>query len=176
MSIRRTTQIGNPVLRRKAKAVPAAAVTSVPVRKIVRDLVDSMREYDLVGMAAPQIGVGVRIFVSEIRTTPSRRNADPDGLRVFINPAILRRSVKTAKGGEGCGSVAYAGLFAEVRRPEGVVVSAYDEKGKRFTMNAHGLLARVIQHEYDHLEGRVFLDRLADMKGLMSREEYLKRQ
>ncbi len=175
MAVRRTTQIGNPVLRRKAKAVPASAAASARIKKIVRDLVDSMRAHDLVGMAAPQIGIGLRIFVTEIRATKSRREREADRVRVFINPRILRRSVKKAEGSEGCGSVAYAGLFADVIRQESVVVAARDLEGKPFTLAANGLLARVIQHEYDHLEGGVFLDRLPDMKGLMSREEYLKR-
>lgn len=142
----------------------------------MNDLIDSMRHHELVGMAAPQIGKGVRIFVTEIRKTKLRKgesikNVDP--LRVFVNPRVLSVSKKEAKGWEGCGSVASAGLFGMVRRPTSVTVEALDENGKKFRLKASNLLARVIQHEVDHLNGIVFADK-ADTKTYMSKNEYLK--
>jgi peptide deformylase len=149
-------------------------VASKATKKIVRDLVDSMRHHDLVGMAAAQIGINERIFVSEIRETKARSARVLDPVRVFINPKIVRFSAKKVFGYEGCGSVASAGLFGNVKRAESVIIHATDEKGEKFALHASGLLARIIQHEFDHLEGKVFLDRMADMKSLMGREEYLK--
>jgi peptide deformylase len=174
MIIKQVTQIGNPVIRAIAKPVPAKNIKSVATKKIVRDLIDSMRHHNLVGMAAPQIGIGQRIFVTELRATSTRRTGERDGVRVFINPRITTFSKRKTAGGEGCGSVAYAGLFANVLRPHGVTVTAFNEKGIKFTLSATGLLAKVIQHETDHLNGKVFLDRLPNMVGLMSREEYTK--
>jgi len=173
MIIKNVTQIGDPVIRAKAKVV--TAVVSRQTKKIVRDLVDSMRYHGLVGMAAPQIGISLRIFVSELRETNVRRAKDADAVRVFINPRIINYSKRKRRDGEGCGSVARSGLFGMVSRSESVTVVAFDEKGKRFTMTAKGLLAAVIQHETDHLNGIVFLDRLPDMKSVTSREEYIKK-
>ena len=174
MVIKHPTQIGNSVIRNKAR--PVRDVKSARTKRIVRNLIDSMRHHGLVGMAAPQIGIGLRIFVTEIRKTTTRSPKQLDPVRVFINPNIVSRSKKQVLGGEGCGSVAHGGLFAQVRRPERVIAEAFDQKRCKFTVAAKGLLARIIQHETDHLDGTVFLDRLPNMKGLMSREEYMKRR
>ena len=174
MIIKSVTQVGNPIIRKKSKNV--ASVKSLSVKKIIKNLTDSMRHSNLVGMAAPQIGQNLRIFVTEIRKTKFRKKIkELDGLRVFINPKIISRSRKMVSGYEGCGSVATAGIFGKVPRPYRVTVSAINEKNKKFVFTAKGLLARVIQHETDHLDGIVFLDKVADKKSLMSREEYLKK-
>ena len=174
MIIKNATQVGNKVIRDKAKEV--SNPTTKSTQKVVKDLVDSMRHHNLVGMAAPQIGKGLRIFITEIRKTKLRKgvsdeNIDP--LRIFINPRILSVSKKETKDWEGCGSVASANLFGMVKRPASIVVEALDEKGEKFQLKASNLLARVIQHEMDHLQGIVFADR-ADTKTYMSRIEYLK--
>lgn len=172
MVIKKATQVGNPIIRTKSKAV---SVFSKKNKVVVRNLIDSMRYHGLVGMAAPQIGINKRIFVTEIRKTKFRRQNDLDVVRIFINPKILNASRKKLFGYEGCGSVAAGGLFGNVKRPQSVIVEAFNDKGKKFKLRASGLLARIIQHENDHLEGKVFLDRLSDMKSVMSREEYLRR-
>ncbi len=174
MATKRTVQIGNPAIRTKSVPVPLPA--SASVKKIVRDLVDSMRANGLVGMAAPQIGINKRIFVTEIRTTDTRRSDGRDPVRVFINPKILEVSARKTADYEGCGSVAYAGLFGIVRRANTVMVAAYGLDGKRFVLRVEGLLARIVQHEQDHLEGKVFLDRMAGMGSITGREELLKRK
>ncbi len=173
MIIKSAVQVGNPIIRNKSKKVISA--TSTETKKIVKDLVDSMRHANLVGMAAPQIGHNLRIFVTEIRTTTLRKTNELDGLRIFINPQIISSSKKQAIGYEGCGSVASAGIFGKVSRPAEITVRALNEKNENFIFTAKGLLARVIQHEMDHLGGIVFLDKVTDKKSLMSREEYLKR-
>jgi peptide deformylase len=171
MIIKHATQVGNPVIRAKSKRV---AVSSKRNKTIIKNLIDSMRYHGLVGMAAPQIGVNERIFVTEIRSTKFRKQGDLDSVRVFINPKILDVSREKIFGYEGCGSVAASGLFANVKRPRSVIVEAFNEKGKKFTLRADGLLARIIQHEFDHLEGVVFLDRLSSMESIISRDEYLR--
>lgn len=183
MIIKNATQVGNQIIRTVSKAVPKKVLVNKgykakpDISKIIKDLTDSMRYHNLVGMAAPQIGKNVRIFVSEIRQTKLRKNQSVkniDGLRVYINPVITWRSNKMTPGFEGCGSVAFANLFGIVKRPKSVIVEAYDEKGVKFTLKAENLLARVIQHEVDHLNGKLFVD-ISDSKTFMSRDEYLKK-
>lgn len=173
MIVKNATQVGNTVIRSKSAEV--SNPTSKSTQKVVTDLIDSMRHHNLVGMAAPQIGKGVRVFVTEIRKTKLRKsdsiNIDP--LRVFINPKILSVSKKAAKDWEGCGSVATANLFGMVKRPVSLEIEAVDEHGTKFRLKAKDLLARVIQHELDHLNGTLFVD-TADSKTYMSKNEYLK--
>jgi len=174
MIIKKTAQIGEKVIRSKAKKV--LNIFSKSTQKTIKDLTDSMRDKDLIGMAAPQIGKSERIFVTEVRKTKYRnrnktRKSDP--LRVFINPKITFSSKKEVWGFEGCGSVLSAGLFGKVKRSISVEVKAFNEHGENFTLKATGLLARVIQHELDHINGIVFVDR-ADTKTFIGREEHLK--
>jgi len=169
MVIKEAVQIGDPLLRAKAKKVTNP--TSKEVKKVIADLRDSMAYHELVGMAAPQIGKKLRIFVSEIRTTKNRK-AKGDPFRVYIDPEIKWRSREQASDYEGCGSVIYSMIFGKVRRPKAVIVRARDEKGKKFELKASGLLARVIQHENDHLNGVLFTDK-ADPKTFLSRWAYI---
>ena len=166
------TQVGTPVIRARSKTVSNWDTTEV--RKIIKNLTDSMRYHELVGMAAPQVGKGVRICVTEIGQTKYRkRNGIAlDGLRVFINPKITFVSKTRNSDWEGCGSVASSQLFGKVRRPSSLTVEARNENGDPFTLSARGLLARVIQHEIDHLNGVVFTDK-AITSTYMSRDEYV---
>lgn len=169
MIVEEIIQIGNPILNRKSKFV--AKIDDAETQRVIENLVDSMRHHGLVGMAASQIGENVRIFVTEIRKT-KQRNFKKDKLRVYINPEIIWLSKKQVIIYEGCGSIAYGKLFAPVRRPEKIIVEAYDKKGKKFRLKADSLLGRVIQHEYDHLNGIEFTEKITDMRKIMSSEEY----
>lgn len=172
MIVKKATQVGNSLIRGRAKEV--GNIKSKQAQKVVRDLVDSMRHHGLVGMAAPQIGSNLRICVSEIRLTKFRTDKKKlDPLKIFINPQLLSVSKKMTSDWEGCGSVASANLFAEVKRHENITVQAFDANGEKFELKAKGLLARIIQHEMDHINGIVFTD-TADPKTYMSGEEYLK--
>ncbi|MFN7160579.1 MAG: peptide deformylase [Candidatus Gracilibacteria bacterium] len=172
MIIKDVTQVGNPIIRKKSKIVKD--IRSEEIKQLVEDLTDSMRDARLVGMAAPQIGINLRVFVTEIRVTDTRSAQIPDPVRVFINPKILSLSKKQVEIYEGCGSVAHADLFSSVRRPETVIVEAVDVHGEKFILETGGLLARIIQHEIDHLDGKVFLDRISDTTTLTSKNEYMK--
>jgi len=172
MAVRKVIQAGNPILREKSKIV--SDIGSEKVQKIIQDLIDSMGKDQSVGMAVPQIGKGLRIFVSEIRKTKYRNPSSTSKLNIYINPKIIELSKDEAVGYEGCTSVAIGQFFGPVKRPSGVVVEAFDRKGKKFSLEAKGLLARVIQHEYDHLEGILFTDKIDDWKKIMSYEEYIK--
>lgn len=170
MIVKNISQVGNHVIR--SKSAPVRNALSREAQRTVVDLIDSITPHNLIGIAAPQIGRGLRIFVTKIGRTVYRDPKSADRLRVFINPRIIHKSKKSIYIWEGCGSVGNAGLFALVKRPETVTVEALDKNGKKFVLKTGGLLARVIQHEYDHLDGKVFLDRDFDAKSLMSKNEY----
>lgn len=173
MSVKKVTQIGAEVLRSISSEVELPIADGT--REIIRDLIDTMRDANLIGIAAPQIGIGERIFVTEIRGTKYRDNESihPE-LKVYINPEIVSLSNSLEGGIEGCGSLCKAGLFGEVERSVSVVIAAYDEQGKKFTLEANGLLGRCIQHEMDHINGVMCIDKFKDTRTLMSVEHYQK--
>jgi peptide deformylase len=136
----------------RQKAGPVKNIND-ELRKTAAEMIESMRKEKGVGLAGPQIGLLKRIFVT---------HAEGDSPRVFINPTIIWTSQEQVKYEEGCLSV--PGIWADVIRPESVKIQAWNENGRVFTLEASGVLARVIQHEYDHLEGILFIDRLPDAK------------
>ena len=171
MIIKEIIQIGNPILNRPSKFV--AKVDAEETQRVITNLIDSVRHHDLIGMATSQIGEKLRVFVTEVRKT-KYRNLPTDKLRVYINPEIVWSSKKQVVIYEGCGSVAYAKLFAPVRRPEKIIIEASDENGNKFRLKADGMLGRVIQHRYDHLNGIEFTEKITNMRKIMSSEEYRK--
>ena len=175
MVIKNKPQIGNTILRKKS--LPVKNFESKSVGQSIGDLVDTMRADGLIGLSAPQLGRSLRIFVTEIRKTKYRTKPKQlHKLAVYINPRIVELSKDTEVGFEGCGSVFNAQLFGPVRRAKSVVVEAYNESGQKFKAEESGLMARVIQHEYDHLEGILFTDKITDWQKILSVEEYLKRK
>jgi peptide deformylase len=171
MIIEDIIQIGNPILNRPSKFV--AKISDEETQRVITNLVDSVRHHSLIGMAASQIGEKLRIFVTEVRKT-KYRNLPTDKLRVYINPEIIWSSKKQVVIYEGCGSVAYSKLFGPVSRPEKIIIEACDENGNKFRLKADGMLSRVIQHEYDHLNGIEFTEKITDMRKIMSSDEYKK--
>lgn len=172
MIIKNITQAGNPILRKQAKQVNKS--NSVKTKKVIQDLIDTMRGSNLIGISAPQIGQSFRIFVTEIRKTINRNIKRKNKLCVFINPKLLKLSKEENIDYEGCGSVGNAQIFGPVKRSRKLLIQVLDEKGEKFQLKAQGLLARVIQHEYDHINGILFTDRVFDYKKIISREEYKK--
>lgn len=171
MVVENIIQIGNPILKKKSKKVKE--INSQETKRVIENLIDTMRHLDCVGMAAGQIGEKLKIFVTEIRKTEYRDSKKTDKLRVFINPKIIWGSKKQVIIYEGCASVAHSDLFGPVKRSEKIKINAVDENGKSFKLKTGGLLARVIQHEYDHLNGIEFVEKLTDIRKLMSKSEYL---
>ncbi len=152
---------GAPVLRRRA--VEVSSVDSEVLVEVVASLFATMESAKGIGLAAPQIGLPVRIFVVDTHNAAvsSRYNLDNSSplKEVFINPEIVWRSEELNVYEEGCLSI--PGVYAEVRRPERVKVVYTNLRGERVERDLHGLPARVVQHEYDHLEGRLFVDYLS---------------
>lgn len=171
MTIRKTVQAETPVLRETAALVtdPLAA----DIQSLITDLIDTLHAEELVGIAAPQIGVPLRVFIAEIRKT-AFRDAEASPLQVFINPTITHRSTETIMRWEGCGSVEQAGCFGQVKRNTEVTVAYVDQNGIAGTVTATRLLAQILQHEIDHLNGVLFIDHVA-RETLISRDEYIRK-
>lgn len=167
-----TLQIGDPGLKLKNKII--TDFKSAKVRNIISDLKDTMYNKGLIGIAAPQIGENYRIFITEPRETKARTADQSDRLRVYINPVIVRKSKQKTLIYEGCGSVLDGQLFGPVHRASWVVVRARDQYGQEFEFKANGILGRVIQHEFDHLAGIEFIEKVSDYKKLLSYEHYAK--
>ena len=150
MSVRKVRIYGDPVLRRKAEEV---AEFDGSLAELLEDMAETMVREDGVGLAAPQVGVSTRVIV--VNDDP--RN--PDTLMQIVNPVITPVGDETESVEEGCLSV--PGIRGRVTRPAALHMSWQDEKGGRHETDADGLLARIIQHEIDHLDGVLFVDRLS---------------
>lgn len=171
MSVRSTIQVGHPALKAHNQVVTEFADSKV--QQVITDLIDTMRHNELIGMAAPQIAENYHIFVTEPRHTKTRSQDQTDELRVYINPKIIKSSSEQSIIYEGCGSVLNGTLFGPVERPHTITVEAYDQTGNLFHFTADGILGRVIQHEYDHLQGVEFLEKVSDYTKVMTVEHYL---
>lgn len=163
MAILEILQYPDPRLHLPATRVEKIDATT---RKLVADLVETMYGSDGVGLAATQVNVHQQVIVMDV-------SPDKSDLRVFINPEIIRRE-GLALNQEGCLSV--PGVYDNVERAESVTVTALDDNGSRFTLNASGLLATCIQHEMDHLLGKVFVEHLSELKQNRIRAKLKKRQ
>lgn len=172
MAVKPTLQIGDAKLKSPNKVVKS--FVSKKLKQVVKDLVDTMYDHDLIGMAAPQIGENFKVFVTQPRKTEARPADQADDLRIYINPTIVKFSPKKVIIYEGCGSVMNGNLFGPVERPNEIIIEAFDLKGRKFRFRTDGILSRVIQHEYDHLSGIEFTEKIYDYKKLMSREFYLR--
>jgi peptide deformylase len=173
MTVKKTIQIGDPILKKKNKIVKR--FTSSKVKQVVSDLIDTMRKIGLIGMAAPQIGENYKIFVTEPRKTKARNLPFKDNVRVYINPKLVSTSKEEIIIWEGCGCVGTVDVFfGPVKRAREITVDAFDEKGKKFRIHTDGILARVILHEMDHLNGIEFIEKVDDYRKLMHETHYTK--
>jgi peptide deformylase len=144
-----------PDKRLREKGARVARVTA-EVQRLVDDMAETMYAAPGVGLAATQIGEALQIFVIDVA-----EENEPSDLRVFVNPEILARE-ETITWSEGC--LSFPGITEEVERAAKVVVRALDREGKTFELEAEGLLAVAIQHEYDHLQGVLMIDHLGPLK------------
>ena len=149
MAIRKVVKYGEASLRQPSKEVHKV---SQKIKTLVQDLIDTMYSQNGVGLAAPQIGENVRVFVIDVST-----GNEPLNPIVFINPKIIKKSGACISH-EGC--LSFPEAYTDVRRYENVMVKALDSNGRSFVMEAKDgtLLARCIQHEFDHLDGVLFID------------------
>ena len=163
MSVREIRLLGDPVLRESCEPVEDL---DDEARALARDLAETMYEAEGVGLAAPQVGVPVRMFAYDVREPEA-----PSG--VLVNPRVVEEG-GSESAEEGCLSI--PGLSAVVERPERAVVEGKDAEGNDVRIEAEGLLARCLLHEIDHLDGVLFLDHLSPLKRRMLLDKWSKRE
>lgn len=176
MTVLEIAQIGNPVIRAMAEPVDESEMGLPLFQTLIDDMVDTMRDAGGVGIAAPQVGVSKRLFVIEVRNPDRYRNAEPYPLTVVINPSLtyLSSPDEPLQSWEGCLSV--EGLRGRLPRYGSVRLEGVDRHGERVLLELDGFPAVVAQHETDHLNGKVYLDRMPDMLTLCFESEYRKFQ
>jgi peptide deformylase len=161
MALREIIRMGHPTLRQKARPLTREELGSDRIRCLVEDMVDTLHQAGGIGLAAPQVGQSLRLAIIEIAGGATRYGeVPPVPLTVFANPEIEVLDNRTAGCWEGCLSV--PGLRGYVERPQHVSVRALDLQGESFELELEGFLATVFQHEFDHLDGRLYIDRLKD--------------
>jgi len=164
MSILKVSRMGHPVLRQKARPLERSEIKDPRFQKFIDDMIDTMHEYSGVGLAGPQVHEGLRIFVAMLDS------GDDAEASVIINPVITPADAQLVEGWEGCLSI--PDVRGRVPRAHKIVVKALDRQGRTVEIEAEDFPARVIQHEADHLDGVLFLDRMRGLTSLTYLDEY----
>lgn len=164
MPVRPIVRLGHPALRTPARPVPPGLITDPDFQALIDDMVETMHEARGVGLAAPQIGEEIQLFVYQAAGPPEVP------LHVVINPLITPQARELVYDWEGCLSI--PDLRGLVPRHSAVRVQGLDREGRSLDYTAQGFEARIVQHEYDHLNGVVFLDRMRDLRSLAFFEEW----
>jgi peptide deformylase len=175
MAILKVARMGHPVLRARARVVDPADIRSPAIQRLIDDMFETMREYQGVGLAAPQIHESLRVFVAGFAPSPDDEDEEEDAdrrvpLMALINPEITPASAEIVEDWEGCLSI--PDIRGRVPRAKQIAVRAYDRRGKRVELRASGFTARVIQHETDHLDGVLFMDRMKTLATLTFLDEF----
>jgi len=176
MSILKVARMGHPVLRMRAKPLDGADIKSPRIQQLIDDMFETMQEYQGVGLAAPQVHHGLRLFVAGF--APAHDDDEDDDeeedssvpLMAIINPELTVIGEDVVEDWEGCLSI--PDIRGRVPRAREIDVKALDRKGRRITMRARGFTARVIQHETDHLDGVLFVDRMESLETLTFLDEF----
>lgn len=171
MPILPRTEFGNPILRREAKRVPEKFLKTKEFENLVRAMFQTCRMLG-VGLAAPQIGVPLQLAVLEVPAGDGRSRDRGYPATVLVNPKIVAHSAKKVLGWEGC--LSCPGMRGEVPRYAWVKVKYTNESGEEKTVTVRSFPAKVFQHEIDHLNGLVYIDRMKDFKKLITEKEYIR--
>jgi peptide deformylase len=166
MSILKVARLGHPVLRAKARAVERGHIKLPLFQKLIDDMIETMVEYHGVGLAAPQVHEGVRLFVASLETGENSANETV----ALINPEIAPSGTDVMEDWEGCLSIPE--IRGRVPRLRDIRVRAFNRQGERIELRARDYSARVIQHETDHLDGVLFFDRMRSFETLTFLDEY----
>ena len=164
MAILKVARLGHPVLRQPARPVPPEQIRSAEIQRFIDDMVETMREYDGTGLAANQVHSLRQIAVIEVQKNPRYPDAPEIPLTVLINPVVTLLGEEREDGWEGCLSV--PDMRGVVPRHTSVRLECLDREGGQVDLVAKDFFARVIQHETDHLNGIVYVDRIVDMRTL----------
>jgi peptide deformylase len=170
MSILKVTRLGHPVLRIVTENVALRELESPAMQKFIDDMIETMKEYDGVGLAADQVHESKQVAVLEVADNPRYPHKPRVPLTVLVNPTITPLSEDMEEDWEGCLSI--PDLRGMVPRYKSVSVQALDRQGKEIDFVANDFHARVIQHEVDHLNGKVYLDRMRDFSTLTFLQEF----
>jgi peptide deformylase len=170
MAILKVTRLGHPVLRQVAETVPLEHIARPEFQQFLDDMIETMHEYDGVGLAAPQVHVSQQVAVLEVTKHPRYPDAPSVPLTVLINPRVTVLTEEAVEGWEGCLSI--PDLRGVVPRYRELRVEALDREGKPLDFIAQDFHARVIQHECDHIQGRVYLDRMTSLDTLTHLTEW----
>ena len=166
MSILKVARMGHPVLRERAQPIDASKVKDPLLQKLIDDMIETMHEYHGVGLAAPQVHEGLRLFVALLDEEPDSKTQ----ATAIINPQIIPNASETREGWEGCLSI--PDIRGVVPRFTDITVAALDRSGKKIEFRLKDFPARIVQHETDHLDGVLFFDRMTSMQSLTYLEEY----
>lgn len=172
MAVLKVARLGHPVLRQAARPVPPDEIRSPEVQRLIDDMVETMREYDGAGLAAPQVHVPRQIAVIEVAANPRYPEAPRIPLTVLVNPVVTPLTEEMEEDWEGCLSV--PDLRGRVPRYTAVRLECYDRDARPVSLVAKDFFARVVQHETDHLHGIVYLDRMRDFSTLAHIAEWQK--
>lgn len=170
MSILKVARMGHPVLREKALPIEPRALKTVALQKLIDDMMETMDEYAGVGLAAPQVHEGLRMFVA-ILDHDGKGEGEPIAI---INPEITVVGSDIVEGWEGCLSIPE--IRGRVPRAQHIKLLALSREGKRLEIDARDYPARIIQHETDHLDGILFFDRMRSFQSLTYMEEFSRYQ
>ncbi len=168
MAILKVANLGNPILRIASE--PVKNIQAPEIQRLIDDMVETMREYHGVGLAAPQVHRSVQIVTIEAEPDGRASSASPASPTILINPRIVPATERVEEDWEGCLSI--PNLRGKVPRYTDIEVQAHDRRGKPLNFAASDFFARVIQHEYDHLIGTMFVDRMKSLETLTFLEEY----
>ena len=172
MAILKVARLGHPVLRQVARPVPADAILAPETQRLIDDLIETMREYDGAGLAANQVHALQQICVIEVLANPRYPDAPDIPLTVVINPVVTPLTDAMEDGWEGCLSVPE--MRGLVPRHTAVRLQCHDREGQRVDLIGKDFFARVVQHETDHLQGVVYVDRMRDLRTLSHIAEWNK--
>lgn len=169
MSILKVARMGRPVLRERASEIAPERIAEPETQRLIDDLIETMREYSGVGLAGPQVHARWRVFVWEVGDNPRYPGREPTPLGVAINPSITPLGEAVETDWEGCLSI--PDIRGQVTRPARMRLEALDREGRAYSRELAGFEARVAQHEFDHLDGVLFLDRMTDLRSLAFTDE-----
>ena len=166
MSILKVARMGHPVLRQRGRAIDKTELRTLPVQTLIDDMIETMREYSGVGLAAPQVHASLRLFVALLEDDPGEKTS----ATVIVNPDIEANTSTKEEGWEGCLSI--PDIRGMVPRYTDITVRGLDREGRSIDIRLKDFPARVAQHEADHLDGVLFFDRMLSMESLTYLDEY----
>jgi len=170
MSILKVARLGHPVLRTKAKALERSEIATPAVQQLIDDLIETMQEYHGIGLAAPQVHQGVRIFIAGIEEEDERTGETEIVPLAIVNPEVTALGRDLVEDWEGCLSI--PDIRGKVPRNRRIRVRGFDRNGEPVDLELEDFAARVVQHEHDHLNGVLFFDRMKSFETLSFLDEY----